>query len=200
MENNNYNYYIKKFKTALIIIGLSLLVFLVLFSKIIPQLKKIITIQSEFRTKTASLEDNERKIETLKEDAEKRAAESKSTVKAIFKPVSSAIDTESAISDEFAEILQVMRDNKIKARSIVYDYDPQDDNFVKNAATQYHVCRISAEMIGTYAEFENFLRNLYKHEHFLDISKIEVVPYQKNKRILLISFQIKLYALKQTVQ
>ncbi len=197
MEDNNYNYYIKKFKTALIIIGLSLLVFVVLFSKIIPQLKRIITIQSEFRTKTASLEDNQRKIETLKEDAAKRAAESKSTIKAIFKPVSSAIDTESAISDEFGEILQVMRDNKIKARSVIYDYDPQDDNFVKNAATQYHVCRISAEMIGTYAEFENFLRNLYKHEHFLDISKIEIVPYQKNKRILLISFQIKLYALKQ---
>ena len=49
-------------------------------------------------------------------------------------------------------------------------------------------------MIANYSDFANFVRELYKHEHFLDISKIEIVPYQKNKRILLISFQIKLYA------
>ena len=49
-------------------------------------------------------------------------------------------------------------------------------------------------MIASYSNFANFLRDLYKHEHFLEISKIEIAPYQKNKRILLISLQIKLYA------
>jgi hypothetical protein len=49
-------------------------------------------------------------------------------------------------------------------------------------------------LIGTYTEFENFLRELFKHEHFLEISSIEIKPYQKNKRILLISMQVKLYA------
>ena len=106
------------------------------------------------------------------------------------------MDTEAAIADEFAEILQLIRDNKIKTRSVKYDYDPQDDNFVKNAANRYHVCRVSAEMIASYANFANFLRELYKHEHFLEISKIEIAPYEKNKRILLVSLQIKLYAQK----
>ena len=49
-------------------------------------------------------------------------------------------------------------------------------------------------MIASYSNFANFLRELYKHEHFLEISKIEIAPYEKNKRILLISLQIKLYA------
>ena len=51
-------------------------------------------------------------------------------------------------------------------------------------------------MIATYSNFANFLRELYKHEHFLEISKIEIAPYEKNKRILLVNLQIKLYAQK----
>ena len=37
---------------------------------------------------------------------------------------------------------------------------------------------------------------MYKHEHFLEISKVEILPYEKNKRILLINLQLKLYAQK----
>ena len=51
-------------------------------------------------------------------------------------------------------------------------------------------------MIANYADFAGFLRELYKHEHFLDITNIEIAPYQKNKRILLINLQFKLYAQK----
>ena len=91
-----------------------------------------------------------------------------------------------------------MRDNKVKARSIKYDYDPQDDNFVKNAGAKYHVCRITADMVANYSNFEGFLRDLFKHEHFLEISKLEIVPYQKDKKILLINLQIKLYAQKNS--
>ena len=123
-----------------------------------------------------------------------KITENENVMKAFFKPIEQGLDTEAVISDEFGEILQIIRENKIKTRSVKYDYDPQDDNFVKNAANRYHVCRVSAEMIGTYANLENFLRELYKHEHFLDISKVEIAPYEKNKRILLASVQFKLYA------
>ena len=52
------------------------------------------------------------------------------------------------------------------------------------------------EMIGSYINYDNFLKELYKHEHFLDIQSVEIVPYRKNKRILLINFKLKLYSKK----
>ena len=52
------------------------------------------------------------------------------------------------------------------------------------------------EMIGNYSNYDNFLKEMYKHEHFLDIQSAEIVPYKKNKRILLINFKVKLYAKK----
>ena len=131
----------------------------------------------------------------LKASKEKADENEKNVIKEFFKPVNGAgLDTEAIISDEFGEILQLMRENKIKARSFKYEYDPNDDNFVKYVGNKYHVCRVSADMVATYSQFENFMRDLFKHEHFLEISTVEVTPYQKNKRILLINLKIKLYA------
>lgn len=191
-----YNEYLKKFKTAISILAAALVVFIALIAQIVPKIQNIFEIQNNYKTQSSSLADAERKLEEVKADAQRKEAENEDVLKMFFKPISDGLDTEAAISDEFGEILQVMRDNKIKARSVKYDYDPQDDNFVKNVGNKYHVCRVTAEMIASYGNFAGFLRELYKHEHFLDISSIEIVPYQKNKRILLVSFQFKLYAQK----
>ena len=123
-------------------------------------------------------------------------AENKDIPKEFFKPIEKGLDTETVIADEFAEILTLIRGNGIRTRSIKYEYDPKDDNFVKNVADKYNVAKLNVEMIGTYKDFEGFLKELYKHEHFLDISSVEIVPYQKDRKILIIKFQLKLYAQK----
>ena len=106
------------------------------------------------------------------------------------------LDTEAVIAGEFAEILQLIRANQIKVRSIKYDYNPSDDAFVQGASDKYSVARLNMEMIGNYSNYDNFLKEMYKHEHFLDIQSAEIVPYKKNKRVLLINFKVKLYAQK----
>lgn len=192
MDKNN----VKKFKVAISILVLAFVIILLLIFKTVPEVQRISSIQEQTKTQTDALNGAETKLQNLKAEAAKKSAEDALVAKAFFKPINSGLDTEAAISEEFGEILQLLRSNKIKTRSIKYDYDPQDDNFVKNAGSRYQVCRITADMIANYSNFENFLRELYKHDHFLEISKIEVAPYQKNKRILLINLQIKLYALR----
>ena len=194
MENSKF--YFQKFKIAIGIFVATLVVFVLLISNIVPKVQKIAEIQKNYKEQSTALIDAERKVEELKKSAEdkKQKNENQSLPKAFFKPISMGLDTESAISDEFGEILQTIRENKIKTRSVKYDYDPQDDNFVKNAPANYQVCRVTAQLVANYASFEKFLRDLYKHEHFLEISKIEIAPYQKNKKILLIDLQFKLYA------
>lgn len=191
---DKYTIYLKKFQIAVGIFVLSLIVFIFLVMKVVPEAQRISQIQTDYKAQSSALADSERKLQDLKDAAKRKEAENENIQKIFFKPISEGLDTEAAISDEFGEILQIVRENKIKMRSVKYDYDPQDDNFVKNAGNRYQVCRVTAEMIASYSNFANFLRELYKHEHFLEISKIEIVPYEKNKRILLISLQIKLYA------
>lgn len=195
-----YNVYLKKFKIAATIAGVAIALFALLVSKIVPVVQNIVNIQKEYKTQSESLADSERKLADLKAAAERKKLEDANVLKAFFKPIEMSLDTEAVMSDEFGEILQLLRENKIKTRSVKYDYDPQDDNFVKNAGDRYSACRLDIEMVANYSNFENFLRDLYKHEHFLEISKIEIAPYEKNKRILLVNLQIKLYAQKDPSQ
>lgn len=192
-----YNEYIKKFKVAIGILVIAIVVLALLISKIVPEVKNLTNIQKEYKEKSESLVDSERKLENLKNSSRKKEEAQQFVLKDFYKPITSGLDSETAISDEFAEVLQIIRENKIKTRSIKYEYDPQDDNFVKNASEKYHVCKITAAMIANYADFANFLRDLYKHEHFIEISKVEIAPYNKDKRILIINTQFKLYAQKK---
>ncbi len=191
-----YSVYLKKFKIAAAILAVALVVFILLIAKIVPVIQQISSIQQEYKTQAETLADTERKLADLKAAAERKKAEDANVMKAFFKPIEMSLDTEAVMSDEFGEILQLLRENKIKTRSVKYDYDPQDDNFVKNAGDRYSACRLDIEMVANYASLENFLRDLYKHEHFLEIAKIEIAPYEKNRRILLVNLQIKLYAQK----
>ncbi len=191
-----YNIYIKKFQLAIIIIVVTVVAVIAMIVKTVPEVQKIIQIQEDQKTQSSALADAERKLADLKSEALKQEAEDANVAKLFFKPITEGLDSEAAISDEFTEILQIMRDNRIKVRSVNYEYDPKDDNFVKFIPFKYHVCRISAEMIANYSSLANFLREVYKHEHFLDLERIEIVPYNKNKRILLVNVVIKLYAQK----
>ena len=193
---NEIEVYFKKFKSIILILVLTLVVFGYIISKIIPIVTDIVKISQNYKTAVTTLADKERTYKNLKEKTEKAEAENQKTPKAVYKPIEQGMDTESIVANQFAEILTFIRKKKIKTRSIKYEYDPKDDKFVKNVPDKYHVAKLDIEMISTYKEFEGFLKELYKHEHFLDISSIEIIPYDKDKKVLIIKFQLKLYAQK----
>ena len=149
----------------------------------------------DYAAQTIVLSEKQKELEDLQLTIKKQ--EDLSDIeKQFFVPAEAGLDTEGVIAGEFSEILDLIRSNTIKMRSINYTYDPSDDNFVKGAPQKFNVAQLDMEMIANYKTFENFLRDLYKHEHFLDIAKVEVTPYEKDKSVLLINFTIKLYAKK----
>jgi Tfp pilus assembly protein PilO len=187
-----------KLKTAFIILGVGLLVFLLIMVSLFPKLKQIPQTTNDIKTQQQTLDDDNRKLQDMQNAEKQVEANADNTFKAFFNPGESGLDAEAALGLEFSELLASMRQNRIKTRSINYEYNPSDDNFVKNLPNKYQSCRVTMEMVAHYSDFENFLRELYKHPHFLEISKIEIAPYTKNKRILLINLQIKIYAQKDS--
>lgn len=188
--------YAKKLKIAIIILIAGLAVCILLIQKLIPEVTKFSNTNKEIAKQTAAIEENTKKLEALKKSLKEKAEQKTDVVKEIFRPIDMTLSAEFAITEEFGDILKIIRANSVKARSVKYNYNPSDDNFVSKAANKYNVCLLNLEMIADYKHFQAFLRDLYKHEHFLDISDIEIVPYEKDKKILLIKSNIKLYSLK----
>jgi hypothetical protein len=188
---------LKQFIVPIAIVFLTLVGVGYIAPKIIENVQGYRAVTAENVTKEATLQQKTSEIETLKKKAESdKEKENSSTDKPFYKPVMEGLDTEAVIAGEFAEILRLVRANQIKVRSIKYDYDPSDDAFVQGAGDKYNVARLNMEMISNYTNYDNFLKEMYKHDHFLDIQSAEIVPYKKNKKILLINFRVKLYAKK----
>ena len=163
----------------------------------IPAIKELADAKSGYNDALRDYSEKEQQLKSLKEANAAMNAAATSTEgidKELFKPMESGVDSESIIAAEFNEILALMTSNQIKTRSVKYDYAPSDDNFYKSGADKFSVCKLDMEMIANYTNFKNFMKELYKHYHYLDIAKVEIVPYRKNKNILLINFQLKLYA------
>lgn len=190
---------LKQFMVPIALIVLTIVGIFYLAPKVYENYQGYINAKMEVANKEASIKEKELRIEQYKQkekEEQNKEKESEKLGKPFYKPVMSGMDTEAVIAGEFAEILQLVRANKIKVRSIKYEYDPKDDVFVQNAGSQYNVAKLNMEMVGNYTNYDNFLKEMYKHEHFLDIQSAEIVPYKKNKRVLLINFKVKLYAKK----
>lgn len=190
---------LKQFLLPIFLLIFTVLGLVLLAPKVVTNANNYMSIKEQTESKAATLKEKQAKLDEFKKkdaEVEEQERQSETNGKPFYKPIMSGMDTEAVIAGEFTEILQLIRANQIKVRSIKYDYDPADDNFVSGAGDKYNVARLNMEMIGNYINYDNFLKEMYKHKHFLDIQSVEIVPYRKNKKILLINFKVKLYAQK----
>lgn len=190
---------LRQFLIPILIVIATFGMLFMLLSKDATNIQNIMNYNNSINQMKQELAAKQEKLAILKKKAEEDAKKEEQkfvSEKAFYKPIASGLSTEAVIVGEFNEILELIRVNKIKVRSMKSDYDPQDDEFVKGAGAEYNVARLNLEMVTDYTSFSNFMKELYKHDHFLDIESVEIVPYKKNKQILLINFKIKLYAKK----
>lgn len=188
---------LKQFIVPILIVVGTFIIAIYFGMKLAGNVQTIISGRTTISAKQQELDEKKQQLEKFKQQEAEEArkqAESASKSKPFYKPAATGMNTEAVIAGEFTEILELIRANKIKVRTIKYEYDPADDNFIKGAPGKYKAARLNMEMISDYTSYNNFLKELYKHEHFLDIQSVEIVPYKKNKQILLINFKLKLYS------
>lgn len=185
----------KKYKEAIFYITFIIIAFVFVIAKTYPQIINIINLEKNISQKSFESNDLERKLEVLKSsDQEKKTLTGQ--LKQIYKPEISGLDAESSFTVIFDDVIDMAKYNGIKVYSIQYTYNPPEDVFVKGDAAKYNVCQLNMEIISDYQDLESFLKELYKYPYLINIDKIVLTPYTKNKKILLVELQVKLYSSK----
>lgn len=185
----------KKYKEAILYAVLILLGFIYVISKAKPEIGKIFNIEKDINAKSTQVVDLQRQVETFKKTEMEKVSLSEQ-VKNIYKPETSGTEAESSFTTIFDDIIDMAKYNGIKIYSIGYVYNPAEDEFVKGAADKYNVCQVGMQIVTDYQDLESFLKELYKYPYLLNIDKIELAPYPKNKKILITNLQLKLYSAK----
>lgn len=183
----------RKYKEAILYTVFILIGFIYALVSIRPVIVDIFTVETGINKQTGILSDSQKKLEALqKSEQEKQSIVGQA--KNIYKPEIAGLDAESSFAILFDDIIDMTKYNGIKIFAIEYVYNPPDDDFVKGAPDKYNVCQLNMSIIGDYSDIEGFLKELYKYPYLVNIDKVELTPYPKNKKILLSNMSIELYS------
>lgn len=191
--------YADMFKIALAIVVVTILASVFLLTKIVPESIAYFGNHTKYAETDNKLAAKKAELETAKKNKAKQDARNAEgiEIKAFYKNVNGiGNSTSDILAGEIQEINDLIKFYGIKIYKVNYTYDPADDPFFKEKKDVYSVCKMNVELFATYMKFQSFLKDLYKHEHFLNIQAIEVNPYKKDKSILSIKMDLNLYAEK----
>lgn len=189
----------KQYKDIILWSVILLAGFIFLAFKLKPELGKVIRTERSLKEKSTQVQDLQRQLDTLKKNETEAAAQKETTptqAKNIYKPETTSTEAESSFTVIFDDVIDMAKYNGIKVYSIEYKYNPEEDDFVKNASSQYNVCQLKMQLVSDYSDLESFLKELYKYPYLINVDKLEITPYPKNKKVLLSILDLKLYASK----
>ena len=74
------------------------------------------------------------------------------------------------------------------------NHSPDYDNFVKFGKDIYFVCDVNMELVSNYVNLGKLIQDIYQYPYYIKINELDVKPYDKDKKILLTSLSLRLYA------
>lgn len=184
-----------------LIYGTILLVCLVLgLYLVVPKINAAVSVYQEVKAKAQTVEQTKQQIAELKNKKERYEKEERVTTKPVYKNELATPDQMSSFGVMFEDVIQSAKYNGLKLRSISYDTAPAQDVIQANMARDYNVCAISMELIGNYMQFRSYFQDIYNYPYLINLDKISIKPYEKNKKILIANISVILYSTKNEAQ
>ena len=164
------------------------------YSVIAPKLQQITSVSSQIEKKQVEL-DTKRNQKLVVESKIKKIKDSiTSSQKKIYAPIESDLGNDTLFFTLYNDIIEMLHTNSIKIKSINYNYNPQDDEFVKFGKDIYFVCDINLETVSNYVNLGKLIQDFYQYPYYIKINQLEVKPYAKDKKILISNLSLRLYA------
>lgn len=188
---------LQKYKESLMYLAGIIVVAVFLFQKIQPEFTRTIDLYKQVGQQKDVAAGISKQLSVAKEKVErkKKMLLLDDMTKKVYSPAEGvSLDADSAFSVLLDDIIEISRKNHIKTHSIQSTLNPSEDVFVKGDKEHFSAYQLDMKIVSDYSDFEGFIRDLYAYNYLININNIEIYPYQKNKRILLINLTLTLYS------
>lgn len=188
---------LQKYKESLMYLAGIIVVAVFLFQKIQPEFTRTIDLYKQVGQQKDVAAGISKQLSVAKEKVErkKKMRLLDDMTKKVYSPAEGvSLDADSAFSVLLDDIIEISRKNHIKTHSIQSTLNPSEDVFVKGDKEHFRAYQLDMKIVSDYSDFEGFIRDLYAYNYLININNIEIYPYQKNKRILLINLTLTLYS------
>ena len=187
----------QKYKEAIMYLAGIIVLAVFLFQKIQPEFTRTLDLYKQIATQKDVAAGISKQLSVAKEKVErkKKMRLLDDMTKKVYSPAEGvSLDADSAFSVLLDDIIEISRKNHIKTHSIQSTLNPSEDVFVKGDKEHFSAYQLDMKIVSDYSDFEGFIRDLYAYNYLININNIEIYPYQKNKRILLINLTLTLYS------
>lgn len=188
---------LQKYKESLMYLAGIIVVAVFLFQKIQPEFTRTIDLYKQVGQQKDVAAGISKQLSVAKEKVErkKKMRLLDDMTKKVYSPAEGvSLDADSAFSVLLDDTIEISRKNHIKTHSIQSTLNPSEDVFVKGDKEHFSAYQLDMKIVSDYSDFEGFIRDLYAYNYLININNIEIYPYQKNKRILLINLTLTLYS------
>lgn len=167
-------------------------------SKVSPPIKAFLDnslVKKEKTLQVSNLKKEAEMLEKLHADNSARLG-----VKEIYKSDYEAADVMSSFGPMFQDIIDFVKSNDLRLKSVAYRENPPEDIIVKNTGEGYNVCVINMVLIGSYSQIQQFFSDLNNYPFMINVDKVLITAYENDKRLLIVRVDVVLYSKKAGVE
>lgn len=184
----------KKYYGVIIFCLLVVVIAIVGYNMAYPKYIESVAEQTKVDKKQKEVDDLNQKLKVVQSKIKKIKDSIVSSQKKIYAPLESDLGNETLFFTLYNDVIEMLHANSIKIKSIDYQYNPDTDNFVKFGKDVYFVCDVNMELISNYVNLGKLIQDIYQYPYYIRINNLDVKPYEKDKKILLSTLSIRLYA------
>lgn len=184
----------KRYYGVMIFVATALVLALVAYTQIKPQVEKMYSLKSQIESKENELSGLQRKLTIVKNKIKKIKDSISGSQKKVYAPVESDLGNDTLFFTLYNDLLEMVHSNSVKIKSIDYTYNPKEDKFVEFGKDIYFVCDVNMELVSNYVNLGKLIQDIYQYPYYIRINELDVTPYEKDKKVLITNLSLRLYA------
>ena len=159
-----------------------------------PQIDSLMSKEETLEKKQAKLASMNNEKNIVDGKLKKLQTSLATSQKKVFSPVESDLGDDTLFFTMYKDLLDMIRSNAVKIKSIDTTYNPKDDIFVLSGNGEYFVCDVKMELVANYVNLGKVIEDLYQYPYYLKMVDLNVQPHMKDKKVLLANLTLRLYA------
>ena len=184
----------RRYYGVMAFVGAALLLIFVSYKMVVPKITELTTLTTTINSKQKEVSDLEQKLNIVKTKIKKIKDSITGSQKKIYYPVESDLGNDTLFFTLYNDVIEMVHANSVKIKSIDYASNPESDEFVRFGKDIYFVCDVNMEIVSNYINLGKLIQDIYQYPYYIRINSLSVKPYEKDKKILLSSLSLRLYA------
>lgn len=176
-----------------LVIAIAVFVF-ISYKIIVPGIEEIKSSNAKIEKSGKELASLETKLKIVQSKIQKIKSSIMTSQKKIYYPLEADLGNDTLFFTLYSDIVEMVHANSVKIKSIDYTPNPESDAFVKFGKDIYFVCDVNMELVSNYINLGKLIQDVYQYPYYIKINNLSVKPYEKDKKVLLSTLSLRLYA------